>query len=591
MEAFLVQIINMSREASFVIVFILAARLLLGIIGAAKKYSCLLWFIPFFRLAVPFTIESAISLLPRIRPLLSVDTAYLPAAGIHVENSGASAAVSPPLQAVAQTGMNFMQTGWFLIRILWLAGVMALLLFSVISYIRLKKKLRCSICLGGNEYLADYINTPFVMGVIRPRIYIPSSMEKKEKAYALVHEQMHIKRWDYIWKSGAFLLLTLHWFNPLVWAAYILFCRDMEMACDEAVMRHYGEDCKKEYARTLLNCTVGTKRKTVPLAFAEGSPKRRIQNIMRYKKPLIAVSAIAIAAIILLAAGLLSNPLSVKENTVKDGTYVMQDKDGNNWHYITVEAGRMGFSYSPISSHFPYGSYEIADGILTLLAEGGYQYRFRIGRDSLTFLAEGSSEVMGSGFSGIPDVVDGSVFTLLAMKVEDMDTEETVEITAPTLRADMPLGADGPVFDYEDGDILIFHDYFGLFVYSLDSRILIGAVDLKAIGCDSTQGDNYCEVSVAADGSHVFLAPLSQEKMYVYNVAEQSLGMTSHDLSDIALFDKGNGNMTVMERYGKLFSQDGTIGGLTYEKGGNTFPLFADILNIAEDTQGSELTD
>lgn len=481
MEALFATILNMSCQAAVVMLFVLAARLLAGAARVPKKYCCMLWAIPFVRMVCPVAIESVLSLLPRRELLFS----RYPAEGL--ANEGTVPGAASTFQWLTVLGM------------IWAAGVVLFLAYSVISFLKLRRKLCCSLHLQDNIYLADYIQTPFVLGLIKPRIYVPSAITQEESGYILAHEQMHIRRRDYLYKLAAFLIVGLHWFNPFAWAAYFLLCRDMEMACDEAVMQHYGEGCREEYAQTLLEYAAGRKLRGVPLAFSEGNPKGRIQNIMRYKKPLMGVSIVAVIALAVLAIGLLSNPVSEKQEESSGG-----------------------------------------------------------GEDIASSQAEES----------------------------DSDWPKNVAITAPMLEADMPLGADNMILDYADDNVVIFHGYFGLFVFDKTSRGLRGAVDLKAIGCDATQGDNYCEVTVQADGTKVYLAPIVHNMMYVYDVMAGSLTMESYDISGIEMFDSFKPERDFLEeyigvrsenrvalegndgnvRYGYLSSATGTVLDITYEE-------------------------
>ncbi len=196
----------------------------------------------------------------------------------------------------------------------WLSGMAALGLYSVWSALRLRRKAACSMILRGNIYLADHIPSPFVLGLLRPKIYLPSSLSEREREYSILHEQRHIRRRDHLVKPLAFLALCLHWMNPLAWLAFALAMRDMEMSCDEAVVREIDKDARAEYAGALLHCAIG-KRKVpgLPLAFGEGDAEKRILNIMRYKRPAAAVGIAAALACLALAACLATNPASGRE--------------------------------------------------------------------------------------------------------------------------------------------------------------------------------------------------------------------------------------------------------------------------------------
>lgn len=522
METYFISLLNRSYQAAIVICFILIARLLFRLLKLPRKYTCMLWAIPLFRMAFPFSIESIWSLLPQKEPLLPPDIGYMAEPKIVTGSAYVDVLISQALPAATpEASVNPMQVWLFVMRIIWLAGVTAFLIYGIVSYLCLKRKLRCSICLGDNIFLADYIGTPFVLGIARPRIYLPSSLEAADREYVVAHEKMHIKRGDHFYKLAAFLITAWHWFNPLAWAAFALLGRDMETACDEAVMKRFGEGCRKDYARTLLDCAADKKLKGVPLAFSEGSPKERIRHILRYKKPLLGLSVFAAAAVILLAAGLISNPPSTDKGDKVSGQTEPEE--------VTPPAGK------------------------------------------------------------------------------DDGWEETIAVTRPVLAGSRSIGADGMILDYADGRIMIFHGDFGLFVCDTQAFSIIGAVDLKAIGCDATQGDNYCEVSVAKDGSKVYLAPLSGNNMYVYDVSTQSLVLKPWDVTGIEMFDAFVSQSEFLEeyvgfrserravitgddgnvRYGYLSSAEGVIGDICYEETGytgeneydhKTYPIFADNL-------------
>lgn len=334
MGQFLIRLANMSFQAGIVVCVVLAARVLLAAIKAPKRYSYLLWFIPFLRMAVPVRLESVFSLLPRksapfgasvIRETASampdavnstvsdVGTA-ISAAGADSASYAKAAAISAAAEGMkagtaGNAGSGISLT--FLLCAVWIAGIAALLLYGVFSFLKLKKKLSCSVHTNDNVYFADHIDAPFVLGFVRPRIYLPSDLDENEMYYVLKHERAHIRRWDPLIKIAAFLIVCIHWFNPLAWAAFYYFGKDMEMSCDETVLRELGENSRGAYAQVLLDLSTGKQRMTaVPLAFGEGNTKDRIVNIMKYKKPLFFTACIAVVLIVILAVGFLTDPKS-----------------------------------------------------------------------------------------------------------------------------------------------------------------------------------------------------------------------------------------------------------------------------------------
>lgn len=310
LEKIFLQILNMSFIASFVIIFVLIARLLLK--RSPKVLSYALWGVVLFRLVFPFSFESVFSLLPVKTNPISQDIVYAPIPKVDTGISAINHAVNSSLPAATPAAsINPMQIWVFIGTTVWILGIAVLLIYSIFSLMKLHKRLKNAVHERDNIYLAEYLETPFVMGIIRPRIYLPASLTAEEKRYIILHEEMHIKRFDHIVKIFSFFVLCLHWFNPLVWAAFFISGKDMEMSCDEAVIKQLGSNVKKEYSASLL--TLATGRRIIggtPLAFGEGDTKGRIKNVLNYKKPAFWVVVLAVIAVIILAVGLSSNPMN-----------------------------------------------------------------------------------------------------------------------------------------------------------------------------------------------------------------------------------------------------------------------------------------
>lgn len=302
------QILNMSFTASFVILFVIAARLFLK--KSPKVLSYALWGIVLFRLACPFSLESMFSILPTKANPISQDIVYMAEPKIDTGIPAINYAVNSALPAATPyTSTNPLQIWVFLGGTVWLMGIAALLIYSIASLLKLNKRLRNAVHERENIYLSGRLDTPFVMGIIRPKIYLPTALTDREKQYILLHEKMHIRRLDHVVKLLSFFVLCLHWFNPLVWAAFFLSGRDMEMSCDEAVMKELGSEVKKDYSTSLL--TLATGRRIIsgtPLAFGEGDTRSRIKNVLSYKKTAFWVVVITAAAVICIAVGLMTNP-------------------------------------------------------------------------------------------------------------------------------------------------------------------------------------------------------------------------------------------------------------------------------------------
>ena len=318
---FVPKLLNMSLTASVAIVFVLLLRLVLK--KAPKVISYALWGVVLFRLLCPVSIESGFSLFGLLdAPIaestdLTTSIEYVPENIVHSEYPavtlpvpGVSDAINEKLpQGEEQLRADPLEGPIFIATCVWITGVLVMAAYSVLSYRRLRKKLLTASLLRDNIYLADEITSPFVMGLIRPKIYLPSDMEEREQAYIIRHEQHHIRRGDHIVKALAFLALAIHWFNPLVWVAFICSGKDMEMSCDEAVVKKMGTGILADYTASLLSLATGKHIIAgMPLAFGEGNTKGRIRNLANWRKPAFWVVLAAVIACVALAVGLITNP-------------------------------------------------------------------------------------------------------------------------------------------------------------------------------------------------------------------------------------------------------------------------------------------
>lgn len=307
MDRLFLQIINMSITSSYVILFIIIIRLFLK--KAPKVFSYGLWAIPFFRLIFPFSFESIFS-------LISVNTETIPENIIYSQTpkieSGIRAidsAVNRVLPVVdVSSSVNPIQIWVSIGSTIWIIGLVALLVCSIYSTIKLSRELKSATLIRNNIYRIHTIKTAFVFGLIKPRIYLPNNLSKNEESYIIKHEETHIKRFDHIIKFIAFLIVSIHWFNPIVWLAFYLMSEDMELSCDEAVIREMGYGIKREYSNLLLSLSLG--RRIIggsPLAFGENNTKGRIKNILNFKEPKVWVIIPAMVIVLALAVGLLTN--------------------------------------------------------------------------------------------------------------------------------------------------------------------------------------------------------------------------------------------------------------------------------------------
>lgn len=304
LERVFLTILESSLAASVAILFVLAARVLLR--RGPKVIAYALWAVVLVRLLCPVVPESKVSLMPERAALTDVSLSVP-----QTENQASPEQV--PTIDRADTGQtSSREISWPHVGSwVWLAGASAMALWGTVFWLRLRRKLATALPEGENIRISDGIASPFVMGLLRPKIYLPLGLNQRERSYILLHEQHHIRRRDHLWKLLAYAALTLHWFNPLVWLAFSLAGRDMEMSCDEAVLRKLGAAVRADYAASLL--TLATGRRVfagAPLSFGEGDPKSRIRNLANWKKPTLWVVLAAVLACGVLAVCLLTDPVS-----------------------------------------------------------------------------------------------------------------------------------------------------------------------------------------------------------------------------------------------------------------------------------------
>ena len=303
-------IINMSISASWLVLAVLLLRFVLK--KAPKWVNVLLWGIVAVRLAFPFSIESALSLIPSaetISPGIMMDTVPSVQTGVPAINSVINPVIGSSLAPTPGASANPLQIWIPILSIVWVAGVVALLLYTVVSYCRLQRKVSEAVILRDNIFQSENVASPFVLGLFRPKIYLPYNMDGQDLNHVVAHEQAHIRRRDHWWKPLGFLLLTIHWFNPLMWLAYVLLCRDIELACDEKVIKELGNEQRADYTQALVACSVNRRMiAACPLAFGEVGVKERVKSVMNYKKPAFWVVVLAVIACVVVAVCFLTNP-------------------------------------------------------------------------------------------------------------------------------------------------------------------------------------------------------------------------------------------------------------------------------------------
>lgn len=330
MENIFISIFNMSINAAWFAAAVIILRLILK--NAPKNIRCILWALVGIRLVMPFSVKSIFSLIPNAQAippeaLISPDpTEVMPI--LNELPSSAADSLTPEIGA----SVNPLQVLSFIAAVIWIIGLAVMLCSALISYIKVRRRVRVSLNVRDNIYLCDNIDSPFILGIFKPRIYIPSDTDVQQKPSIEAHERTHIKRRDHIWKPLGYALLSLHWFNPLVWVSYILFCRDIELACDEQVIKEMTTREKQEYSEALLSCSISRGGAAVcPLAFGEVGVKQRIKSILSYKKPAL---WIIIAAVILCGAAavcFLTNPIGTQGNSgafyIPEGKIIAADDE------------------------------------------------------------------------------------------------------------------------------------------------------------------------------------------------------------------------------------------------------------------------
>ncbi|MBQ2855283.1 MAG: hypothetical protein IJE81_07410 [Oscillospiraceae bacterium] len=327
MTSLFLKLVNMSITASWLVAAVILLRLLLK--KAPKALHCALWALVAIRLICPLFPESSLSLVPRQAPLTAESFLSEPAVpSPHVAHeyvtyeTPTGEVTFSETMTVNHTGGPFPILHW--LTGIWLAGMGLMLLWAAESFLTIRRQAAPSIFVGDGVWICDHVDTPFILGLFRPRIYLPSSLDSRDADHVLAHERAHLKRKDHWWKPIGFVLLAIYWFNPVLWLAYILLCRDIELACDEKVVREMDIPEKKAYSTALLNCSLPRHRiAACPLAFGEVGVRHRVKNILHYKKPAFWIVLIAVILSIIAAVCLLTNPAK--------GMYLYEIDDSRNY--------------------------------------------------------------------------------------------------------------------------------------------------------------------------------------------------------------------------------------------------------------------
>ena len=311
MSGIFLKLLNLSISASWLVLVVLALRLVLK--RAPKWVNVLLWGMVALRLMLPFSIESALSLIPSAETVspevVQFDPAPTITSGVEFIDNAVNPSLSESFAAAPLASVNPLYVWTYLAGWVWLIGLAAMLLYALVSYLRLRRCVRASIPLRENIYVCDEVPSPFILGIVHPRIYLPSALDEAQRGSVLSHERAHLARRDHWWKPLGFALLAVYWFNPLLWLAYTLLCRDIELACDERVLRGMDAGQVKAYSSALLACSVPRRMiAACPLAFGEVGVGARVKNALRYKKPAFWVIAASVIVCIVVAVCFLTNP-------------------------------------------------------------------------------------------------------------------------------------------------------------------------------------------------------------------------------------------------------------------------------------------
>lgn len=383
MSGVFLTLLNMSITASWLILAVLLIRPMLK--KAPKWIPCTLWALVAIRLLCPFSIESRLSLVPvsQIIPqdiVLStnpqIDT------GIVIINDAINPVIASQFTPDQSSSANPLQVVIPVLSVVWFIGMVLLLGYALFSYIRLKRSVDASIAITDKVMACDEVRSPFILGILHPVIYVPSALKGTVLSQVITHEMAHLKRHDHWWKPLGYLLLSVYWFDPLCWLAYGLLCRDIELACDEKVIRDLDSDSKAAYSQALLDCSYPRKWITAcPLAFGEIGVKERVKSILNYKKPAFWIVFLSIFVCIVVAVCLLTNPVS-NDNTVTETAnpytvYHMVDRwdcsvlcteESTPEHYVVNYSDKRVLSHTGILSFQNRNAFDI---VIHILPENG----------------------------------------------------------------------------------------------------------------------------------------------------------------------------------------------------------------------------
>ena len=435
MAAVFLKLLNLSISASWLVLAVLVLRLISK--RSPKWVNVLLWGIVALRLVLPFSIESALSLIPSAETVSPAVVQFAPAptitSGVSVIDNAVNPSLSEHFSAVPTASVNPLYAWTEIAGWVWLIGLEAMLLYALVSYLRLRRRVSVSLCVRENIYLCDAISSPFILGVVKPRIYLPSGLDEVQRQNVLSHERAHLARRDHWWKPLGFALLAVYWFNPALWLAYTLLCRDIELACDERVIRTMDESAVKTYSTVLLACSMPRKAViTCPLAFGEIGVKERVRNALHYKKPAFWVVAASVAVCVVVAVCFLTNP---EHETMKWAKNLRVD-----------DVVRVELTIMPQATNKQYKDFnadEIAEAVALINKSSGRYVR------SMEPLTGGSTELYVTTTDGVRHTVvnNGNVYLCI-----DGDAYRNFYVTWPYTEGDSPLPDSFQVGDTQAAD-------------------------------------------------------------------------------------------------------------------------------------------
>ena len=435
MAAVFLKLLNLSISASWLVLAVLVLRLVSK--RSPKWMNVLLWGIVALRLVLPFSIESALSLIPSAETVSPVAVQSAPAptitSGVSVIDNAVNPSLSEHFAAVPTASVNPLYVWTEIAGWVWLIGLGAMLLYALASYLRLRRRVSVSLPIQDNIYLCDAISSPFILGVVKPHIYLPSGLDEVQRQNVLSHERAHLARRDHWWKPLGFALLAVYWFNPVLWLAYTLLCRDIELACDERVIRTMDESAVKTYSTVLLACSMPRKAViTCPLAFGEVGVKERVRNALHYKKPAFWVVAASVAVCVVVAVCFLTDP---EHETMKWAKNLRVD-----------DVVRVELTIMPQATDKQYKDFnadEIAEAVALINKSSGRYVR------SMEPLTGGSTELYVTTTDGVRHTVvnNGNVYLCI-----DGDAYRNFYVTWPYTEGDSPLPDSFQVGDTQAAD-------------------------------------------------------------------------------------------------------------------------------------------